>query len=260
MPDFSPILKPLFSTLWFLIPLALLGGILSSPWFKGVFGEFQVNLASRLFPDRRVYRLIKNVTLPTPGGTTQIDHIIVSKFGVFCVETKNMSGWIFGSEHQKEWTQKIFRQSRRFQNPLRQNYKHVKTLEGLLGIPLKSVFSVVVFVGDSTFKTEMPENVTYAGGYVRYIKSKALVRLSDAEVSWIINKIEERRLEPGFRTDREHVQNLRESREPPRAGQVPVCPGCASEMVLRKATKGANAGSRFWGCPSYPRCKGVRNA
>jgi len=68
---------------------------------KGVLGEFKVNLATKLFLDKRIYTLLKNVTLPTADGTTQIDHVIVSRYGVFVIETKNMKGWIFGSAQQK---------------------------------------------------------------------------------------------------------------------------------------------------------------
>ncbi len=71
-------------------------------------GEFIVNLATKISLDKTVYTLFKNVTLPTDDGTTQIDHIIVSKYGIFVVETKNMQGWIFGSAQQKSWTQKLF--------------------------------------------------------------------------------------------------------------------------------------------------------
>jgi hypothetical protein len=39
---------------------------------------------------------------------------------------------------------------------------------------------------------------------------------------------------------------------------APACPRCASAMVIRAAKRGAKAGSRFWGCPSYPRCRGTR--
>ncbi len=75
---------------------------------KSVMGEFIVNLATKISLDKTVYTLFKNVTLPTDDGTTQIDHIIVSKYGIFVVETKNMQGWIFGSAQQKSWTQKLF--------------------------------------------------------------------------------------------------------------------------------------------------------
>jgi restriction system protein len=90
------------------------------PFMKGVLREFQVNLIARLFLDKQVYTLFKNVTLPTEDGTTQIDHVIVSRYGLFVIETKNMKGWIFGSAQQKIWTQKIYRHTSKFQNPLYQ--------------------------------------------------------------------------------------------------------------------------------------------
>ena len=40
----------------------------------------------------------------------------------------------------------------------------------------------------------------------------------------------------------------------------PTCPRCNSQMVLRTAKKGANAGNQFWGCSRYPECKGIVNA
>ncbi len=95
--DFDPIIQQVFGALWYLLPLAILAGILKSPWFKGVAGEFLVNTAARLFLPEDEYHLIKDVTLPTREGTTQIDHIVVSRYGVFVIETKNMKGWIFGS-------------------------------------------------------------------------------------------------------------------------------------------------------------------
>src|SRR3989304_4617983 len=121
--DFFPLLKPIISALWWLIPLAILAGILQSPWFKGLFGELLVRLSAKFLLDEAEYRPIHNVTLPTPDGTTQIDHIFVSRYGVFVVETKNFTGWIFGDEKQATWTQKIYRNTYKFQNPLRQNFK-----------------------------------------------------------------------------------------------------------------------------------------
>ena len=99
--DFSPIINQIVGALWCLIPIAILAGVFKSPWFKGIVGEFIVNLSAKLLLDKEKYHLIKNVTLPTENGSTQIDHVIVSEFGVFVVETKNMKGWIFGSPNQK---------------------------------------------------------------------------------------------------------------------------------------------------------------
>jgi len=173
-------------------------------------GELVINLSTKWLLDKKQHHLIKNVTLPTESGTTQIDHIIVSMFGAFVIETKNMKGWIFGGLKQKTWTQKIYRHSNKFQNPLHQNYKHVKTIESLLGLSKEQIHSVVVFVGDSTFKTEMPENVTYGSGYAKYIKSKKEHILTELEVNTIIEKIEAKRLTASFATNHKHVQYVKE--------------------------------------------------
>lgn len=255
MIDFSPLLKPIFSALYYLIPLAILASIVKSAWFKGKAGEFLVNLSARLFLNGKEYRLIKNVTLHTEDGTTQIDHIVVSIYGVFVIETKNMSGWIFGNAHQKIWTQKIYRQTYKFQNPLHQNYKHTKTLEHMLGIDPNHIFSVVVFVGDSAFKTEMPDNVVEAGGYIGYIKSKRTPLWSEAEAERICTAIESGRLAPSFKTHREHVKNLRAAHESRRTAGEKICKRCGKPMILRRAKTGATAGNAFWGCSGYPQCR-----
>jgi hypothetical protein len=194
--------------LWF-IPLILLVAFFKSPFFKGKVGEFAVSLTNRLRLDRSVYHTLDNITLPDGDGTTQIDHIIVSRHGLFVIETKNMKGWIFGGETDSVWTQKIYRHTNRFQNPLRQNYKHVKTLQGLLGLRGEQIFSIVTFVGESEFKTKMPANVTQGGGYVRYIKSKTGILLSEREVSEIVAKIRSDMLPQSMRTDRQHVRNVK---------------------------------------------------
>jgi restriction system protein len=255
---YSPIIKQLIGALWYLVPIFIFAGIIKSPWFKGVIGEFQVNLLLRLFLSKEKYHLIKNVTLPTEDGTTQIDHIIVSKSGVFVIETKNMKGWIFGSPNQKQWTQKIFKHTKKFQNPLHQNYKHSKTLEGCLDIDPKSIFSVIVFIGDSTFKTKMPENVTYAGGCVRYIKSQKEELLSHQEVTEIVEKIESGRLKRGLKTNIEHVAHVKAIVETKgKETKENACPKCGSEMLLRESKKGANAGNKFWGCSFFPKCRAI---
>jgi len=256
--DFSPIINQIVGALWYLIPIAILAVAFKSPWFNGVVGEFIVNLSAKLLLDKEKYHLIKNVTLPTEDGSTQIDHIIVSEFGVFVVETKNMKGWIFGRPNQKTWTQKIYKHSNKFQNPLHQNYKHVKTLESLLGLNDKQVHSVIVFVGDSTFKTEMPDNVTYGGGHAKYIKSKKTPVLTESQVTEVVEKIEQGRVMPSFKTSREHVRHVKHI-VAEKNNNVPSCPKCGSAMVLRETKKGRNVGKKFCGCTKFPQCRGIMN-
>lgn len=243
------------SSMWWLIPLPLLLAFLKSPFMKGVFGEFQVNLLANLMLNKRRYTLFKNVTLPTEDGTTQIDHIIVSRYGVFVIETKNMKGWIYGAANQKTWSQKIYRHTSKFQNPLHQNYKHTQTLHSVLEIGNDKIFSVVVFIGDSKFKTPMPENVVYAGRYIRYIKRKTQPILSDLEVVAIRKKIESARLSPSLKTHMKHVRHVTQIVEAKSQKADNSCPKCGKPMMLRRAKSGAMAGNQFWGCSGYPYCK-----
>jgi hypothetical protein len=240
--------------LWFIVPFFLLAALLKSRWFKGVFGEFVVNrLLSRL--PKNEYTVVKDVTLPTENGTTQIDHIVVSKFGVFVIETKNMKGWIFGSVNQKQWTQKIYRHSSKFQNPLHQNYKHVKTLELALECPPSHIHSLIVFVGDSTFKTEMPSNVMRSKDCLKFIRSFSEVVLSDSDVKNQIDTLEKIKLKPGIVTNLEHRKHVKEIiviKANERA-----CPRCGSGMVFRETKRGDNVGQKFWGCSTFPKCRAV---
>ena len=214
MIDINQVISQFIGYIWWLIPFAALILLVKSPWFKGLVGEWIVNLCAALFLPSKRYVRFHNVTLPTLDGTTQIDHIFVSRFGVFVVETKNMTGWIFGSERQRQWTQKIFKQSFKFQNPLRQNYKHAKVLETELKIPADTIHSVVVFIGGATFKTEMPDNVTYIHELVSYIKSFKTHVFSCSEVDLIRDRITARRLKPSLKTNWTHVRNLRTRSDP----------------------------------------------
>ncbi len=167
---------------------------------KGYLGQLLVRLFAHWRLDKQTYRRLHNVTLSTPDGTTQIDHVFLSRYGIFVVETKNMNGWIFGSERNAQWTQKLYKRTFRFQNPLRQNYKHLKALEAILGISPEHLHSVITFVGGSTFKTEVPANVTQGVGFIRYIRSFQQPVFSTAEVEKMLHAAAKR--SPG--TDPHH--------------------------------------------------------
>lgn len=77
-----------------------------SSQIKGETGEMTVDyLLSKL--DKDYYLYANNILLPLKnGGTTQIDHLVLSCYGIFVIETKNYQGFIFGDEVQDYWTQK----------------------------------------------------------------------------------------------------------------------------------------------------------
>lgn len=219
--------------------------------FKGWLGETQSAIANALFLDDKVYTSINNVTLPTRNGTTQIDHVIVSRFGLFVVETKNMKGWIFGDEHAKQWTVSVFGRKHRFQNPLHQNYRHTMALSEFLSVDHEKLHSVVMFWGDAKFKTPMPVNVM-THGYTRYIKSKQTVEFSDAEVMQLIEALRTGMLPKTWATRTAHIHSLKE-----RHSSSTTCPTCGSPLVQRTMKSGPNAGRQFLGCSAYPKCRQI---
>lgn len=222
-------------SMWYLIPLLIVILSFKSRFFKGKLGESIVNFSIMRNLDKDKYHLLKNITLSSFNSTTQIDHILVSIYGIFVIETKNIKGWIFGSETQKKWIQQIYRHRNTFQNPLHQNYKHIKTLANLLRLDETKFHSVVIFTGESSFKTQMPVNVLDRG-YTKYIKSKQNVLFSNSEVKEIINKIEAAQFEKGFKTNRDHVRNLKQKHQSPMLSEN--CPKCGSKLVKRVAKKG----------------------
>ena len=224
---------------------------------KGFIGEALGGFAAKLFLDPAHYHSLNNVTLQTGHGTVQIDHVIASRFGVFVVEAKNYQGWIFGSEQQAEWTQCLPGGRKfRFQNPLRQNYRHIKSLVEFLSLPDQYFHSVVMFWGDSEFKTPMPPNVM-SRGYATYIRGKTEILLSDEDVVRIVTALQHGRMSTGLilgmQTRRAHLDSLAK-----RHGSNTRCPKCGADLVERIVKSGDRAGERFLGCRAYPRCRFTR--
>lgn len=237
----------------------ILGAIFGTASGKGYVGESIVSVTAWLTLPSSKYTRFNDVTLPTPDVTTQIDHIFVSRFGVFVVETKSMEGWIFGGERDRQWTQ-MFRGGRkfRFQNPLRQNYRHVKAVEAALAnlrLPPDAVHSVVAFVGEAQLKTQMPPNVTVGTGFASYVRSFREPILSDKTVIAACDAIEAESLPSSGATHRQHVRDLKERKESGKPGR---CPKCGKDMVQRSTRRGSNAGRQFWGCSGFPACRYIR--
>jgi len=212
------ILSQLFSTFWWVILAFFAIGIIKAfkPFIKGKVGEFAVALHVKLYLKDVQYILLNDCTLPDEqSGTTQIDHILLSPYGIFIIETKNYKGWIFGSERQKLWTQKIFKKSYKFQNPLHQNYKHQKVLEQVLAdiITPEYLHSIVVFMPDCEFKTDMPVNVFRGAAWVDYVKNFKAEVIPAMKLKRIQLRIEKEVLEKSWKTNRIHVENLKQRKE-----------------------------------------------
>lgn len=178
---------------------------------KGALGEWLFcRHLSRHLPHVD-YRILRNVYLPfKDGGTTQIDCIVVSRFGVFVIEVKSMRGCIFGSEHGRKWTQTFFRRHETFGNPLLQNYAHTQTIVDLVDVPSSAVHSIVAFHGAAEFKTPMPDNVLHFADVPGYVLSFDSPSLTDGKAEFVRLLVEGWRDSVSFFSKVTHVRNLRE--------------------------------------------------
>lgn len=155
---------------WFIPGALILSGL--GTWlkdalarFKGVAGEKTVaNLLSRVAEDVRTDVLLPNGR----GGWTQVDHLALMPSGIWVVETKNYQGRIFGQARQKTWTQKLGRHKNPFQNPLHQNYGHLKALE--TSLPDTPIHGLVVFSNQARFPKGRPEGVVQARDLASYLQ------------------------------------------------------------------------------------------
>ena len=100
------------------------------------------------------YHHFREIIIPTTRGTTEIDHLIVSRFGVFVVELKDRSGWIFGNAYNPVWAAVHFGEKFRFQNPLHQNYGHIKGLQEFLGVDNESCMASSSFADRSSSRLQ----------------------------------------------------------------------------------------------------------
>lgn len=126
--------------------------------YKGRLGEDKIlDEIERL--DHKV-EVIKNLIIKKQEGTTELDIIMLSSVGIYVFEVKNYSGWIFGSEKQKKWTQSFYTGKKEsFMNPIHQNYGHIESLKWLLSekYPHLNYYSVIVFTDKADLK-KVPES------------------------------------------------------------------------------------------------------
>lgn len=215
---------------------------------KGGFGELRLDfILSRLNKD---YIIIKDIIIPGSNKTTQIDSIVISIYGIFVIECKNFSGYIYGNDKDKVWTQIVGKTKNTFYNPVRQNYAHIKAIENVIGDKY-NIYSIIVFSDKATLK-----NVTINGNNSRVINESEIlstiskykdVTIDKEEIKNIRDKIFDC-MKTTNQNTREHIRNLKNITEEDK------CPSCQiGHLVKRKGQYG-----EFWGCSEYPKCKYTR--
>ena len=241
----------LMSPLYWIIIIICLAIIITYKLFGakliGWFGEhWTKQILDKLPKDK--YIIINNVFIETNGYTHQIDHVIVSKYGIFSVETKQYNGYITGNKYDKNWIRHVGKNKYYYTNPIRQNYGHVKALSELLNIDESIIYNVVCIPSRAKLKIEHDGELTRYDTLIEKIlsyKENVIVNI-DQIVNTINNSnIKDKKL------IKEHVKNIKENIIDK---DLNKCPKCGGQLVERNGKYG-----KFIGCSNYPKCKYTDN-
>lgn len=223
--------------------LAIFAAFLNTPHGKGWVGETRVKwVIKKTKPGERY--VINNLMLqPEEGKTSQIDHVLINRKGIFVIETKNYAGRIYGKESQQEWTQTLNygKVKHKLYNPIKQNKTHIYHVSNALS-EAHRITSAVVFVQGNVQYIEAP-GVYSLSGLKKLIK-KGKNTLTEAQMERAYNDLTN--ANASVRTS-EHIRNIQAMQK---GITNNVCPRCGRVLVRRKG-KGAD----FLGCEGYPACR-----
>ncbi len=215
------------------------------PRCKGWFGEKTVAIILSSLPQE--YQVIHNVMLRKKSGkTTQIDHVVVSPYGIFVIETKNYRGYITGSVQGEKWTQN---KKYSIYNPLKQNYGHMKTLAELLALSEEIFIPIVVFSVEANVKVQS-KKIVYTTQLRKAIRAYQEPKLDTDQVNALTDKIKNANIN-SEKVRKEHVQAIHHDllKQEQMIAQK-ICPRCGGALVERWGKHGT-----FMGCSSYPKCR-----
>ncbi len=192
--------------------------------------------------------IINNTMINDNGKIRQIDHIAITEYGVFVVETKEFSGKIYGKEKSNEWTQYLRGQGYKFQNPIYQNFGHIEIIKKILKNETDKIYSIISFAGTGELKVEI-EQVMHVDKIEKYIERKEKI-LKAEQIDTIYNIITKNQV-----TNEEYIrdqaynakQYVKYKNEQIEKG---ICPRCKGKLVKRKGKYG-----EFYGCSNYPKCR-----
>lgn len=221
------------------------------PKFRGFMGEFWVKLELSKLPKEQ-YIILNDIMIKDERGTHQIDHLVLSEFGIFVIEMKNYCGLIKGKEYDNKWCQYLGKAKNYFINPIHQNYGHIKSLSNLLNLDDKYFISIICFSNQAKIDIKSNSIVTQ----VDYLKNEILKfkeLLADKNVKELSNIIMTNNIKDKS-LRKQHVKdiNIKVNKDKELENNM-ICPKCGNELVERNGKYG-----KFIGCSSYPKCKYIK--
>lgn len=218
------------------------------PKFRGFMGEFWAKQELKKLPKDK-YIVLNDIMVKQNNSTHQIDHLIISKFGIFIIEMKNYYGLITGDDYKDRWIQHLGKTKNYFMNPIFQNYGHVKALEELLDLDNKLFIPIVCFSNQAKLKIKTKNNVVQLDYLVSSIKKYQNIIL-ETDLEKIHNKIMDLNVVDKIER-KNHIKNIRTKIKNVNAKvDNMICPKCGSNLIMKNGKYGS-----FIGCSNYPKCR-----
>lgn len=186
-----------FSQHWHLawiIPALFLIAYLGSPRHGGRMAYRRVKRLLEQSLDRRRFTQFHGIVLPTGGGTEALDHVLVSRHGIFVIVSEHRPGSLSGGESQEVWKQKRFARTQRWPNPLYRAKLQMETLQRILGIPRDRFRLVVVLSGQDKVSKDLPRQVLAVDRLVPFLESKVEKPLTPEQADKVAEMLRENRL------------------------------------------------------------------
>lgn len=216
---------------------------------KGSIGEKIVS--KKLNKLNKKYYVINDLLIETKNGTSQMDHVVISIYGIFVIETKNYSGTIYGNDINYNWQQKIGTKYNKFRNPIKQNYSHIKAIQCIFPeLKERCFFSIIVFNRGVSLKVNTKYDVIKVRKLKKTIKKHKDILLEVDEVKYLYETLLRANIKSN-RIKRKHIKNIEKSiKKTNKKIRKKRCPRCNGRL---KKIKGVNG--YFYGCKNYPKCR-----
>jgi len=149
----------------------------------GRLEDFPISLFLRNL-DKNEYSILKKYNLEYNGNSAVIDYLIISRYGIFVVNSKNISGVIANSKDGK-WIQKTNRCENLIENPLLECDKSIKMLKEMFSSKNIEIIPITVFNATSKIEVDF-DNVINSPELIRRIKQYENPVIDQKEVENIL--------------------------------------------------------------------------
>lgn len=142
------------------------------------------------------YKVINSLVVNIDGEELEMDHVVVSNYGVFLIEARHYQGFVLGEEDDEAWTQLLYSRREKIENPLLTNQKHIQKLNSLLpeyqGII--NYISIAVFTADSMLKVIAKSDVIQTADLLKTVRKYKKETLTDEQKETIFSTLSSRNL------------------------------------------------------------------